>query len=66
MRRGSDIMKRSTNGILTSHVGSLPRSAELLAQLQAKDTGEDHHREALARRVATSVTDVVRRQAESA
>jgi 5-methyltetrahydropteroyltriglutamate--homocysteine methyltransferase len=57
-------MKRSTSRVLTSHVGSLPRSAQLLAQLQAKDTGEDHDREALARRVATSVTDVVRRQAE--
>jgi len=57
-------MKRSTKRILTSHAGSLPRPIELIAQLVAKDNGQDHDREALAKRVAASVADVVRRQAE--
>jgi 5-methyltetrahydropteroyltriglutamate--homocysteine methyltransferase len=56
-------MKLSTSRVLTSHVGSLPRPVDLLAQLQAKDTGEDHDREGLAQRVAASVTGIVRRQA---
>jgi 5-methyltetrahydropteroyltriglutamate--homocysteine methyltransferase len=57
-------MQRSTDRILTSHVGSLPRSPALYARLQAKEAGEPTDA-ALARDVAASVSDVVARQIES-
>ena len=33
-------MKRSTQRILTTHVGSLPRPPDLLEMIQAKERGE--------------------------
>ena len=58
-------MKRSADAILTSHCGSLPRPRELLAPLHAKDAGDPHDADDLARRVRGSVTEVVRRQADT-
>ena len=58
-------MKRSTQRILTTHVGSLPRPPDLLQMIQAKERGEPLHTEAFARRVASAVAEVVRKQAES-
>ncbi len=55
-------MRQSIERILTTHTGSLPRPAELLAPLQAKDNGESYDAAALADRVAASVTEIVRRQ----
>ncbi len=57
-------MKRSTDRILTSHCGSLPRPRELLAPLHAKDAGDAYDPDDLARRVRASVREVVRKQAE--
>jgi len=57
-------MKRSTDRILTSHCGSLPRPRELLAPLHAKDGGDPYDADDLARRVRASVREVVRKQAE--
>src|SRR4051794_19023774 len=57
-------MKRSTDRIITTHVGSMPQSTELLRLAFAKDAGQPYDREAYARQVRESVTDVVRRQAE--
>jgi 5-methyltetrahydropteroyltriglutamate--homocysteine methyltransferase len=57
-------VKRSSDRILTTHCGSLPRPRELLAPLHAKDAGLPHDRDALAARVRDSVADVVRRQVE--
>jgi 5-methyltetrahydropteroyltriglutamate--homocysteine methyltransferase len=62
-------VKRSTNRILTSHCGSLPRPRELLVPLHAKDSGDTPSgdrlgSDELARRVAASVHDVVRKQAD--
>lgn len=57
-------MKRSTNRILTTHCGSLPRPRELLAPLQAKDGGDPYDADDLARRVRSSVIEVVRKQAD--
>ncbi len=51
--------------ILTTHVGSLPRPDDLLAVLHAKYAGEDYDGDELARLVARSVVDVVRRQVET-
>ena len=58
-------MKRSTQRILTTHVGSLPRPPDLLQMIQAKERGEPLDAEAYARRVASAVAEVVRKQAES-
>ncbi|MDQ3656679.1 MAG: cobalamin-independent methionine synthase II family protein [Chloroflexota bacterium] len=57
-------MKRSTDRILTTHTGSLPRSPELTAALERRDRGERENGE-LAALVREGVMDVVRRQAEA-
>jgi 5-methyltetrahydropteroyltriglutamate--homocysteine methyltransferase len=57
-------MKRSTSRIVTTHVGSLPRPAELIPMLVAKDSGQPYDEEDLTRRVQESVRTVVRKQAE--
>ena len=57
-------MKRSEHRVLTTHVGSLPRPAELLLPLALKDAGEDYDRADTAARVGRSVLDVVQRQAK--
>ena len=54
-------MRHSTDRILTSHVGSLPRSPELYARLQAKEAGEAPD-PTLAADIAASVTDIVTHQ----
>jgi len=57
-------VQRSTDRIITTHAGSLPRPPELLPALTAKDNGEPYDAPALAAAVRASVFDVVRRQAE--
>jgi 5-methyltetrahydropteroyltriglutamate--homocysteine methyltransferase len=58
-------MKRSTNRFLTTHMGSLARPDDLSAMLTAKDAGEPYDADALARRVAEAVTEVVKEQAQN-
>ena len=58
-------MKRSTDRILTTHTGSLPRPAELLEDLVRRDRGEAVDAAALDARVREAVADSVRRQAEA-
>ena len=58
-------MKQSTERILTTHVGSLPRPSDLLEMIQAKERGEAFDAAALSARVKGTVAEVVRRQAES-
>ncbi len=55
-------MKRSTDRILTTHVGSLPRPADLLPLIRAKERGQSYDPTAFAARVRGAVTDIVRRQ----
>lgn len=55
-------MKRSTDRILTTHVGSLPRPADLLDMLEAKERGEAVEADALAARVAKAIDDIVAAQ----
>jgi len=55
-------MLRSSERIITTHCGSLPRPDALLAPLRAKDAGEAYDAAALARAVRQSVIDVVGRQ----
>ncbi len=55
-------MKRSTDRTLTTHIGSLPRPAELAEMIQAKVDGEPVDADAYARHVQSAVEDVVRLQ----
>ena len=57
-------VKRSTERILTTHVGSLVKPDDLQEMITAKDTGQPYDEQALAKRVSSAVADVVRRQAE--
>jgi 5-methyltetrahydropteroyltriglutamate--homocysteine methyltransferase len=57
-------MKRSTERILVTHAGSLPRPDELTPMLSAKNEGRAYDREAFSARVQSAVADVVRKQAE--
>src|SRR6185295_8757929 len=56
-------MRRSTGRILTTHVGSLIRPAPLLPYIRAKQSGEPYDERGYAECLASSVADVVRRQA---
>jgi 5-methyltetrahydropteroyltriglutamate--homocysteine methyltransferase len=58
-------MKRSTDRILTTHTGSLPRPPDLLSELQRRDRGEPVDEAALSAQVRDAVADVVRRQADA-
>jgi 5-methyltetrahydropteroyltriglutamate--homocysteine methyltransferase len=58
-------MKRSTERILTTHTGSLPRPADLTATLEAIDDGKASPSEAFDARVGRAVADVVRQQVEA-
>src|SRR5262249_56178743 len=49
--------------ILTTHTGSLPRPADLVAQLNSKELGEPYDRNAFAERIRHAVFKIVRRQA---
>lgn len=55
-------MKLSTERILTTHVGSLPRPAAILAPLQAQATGQPYDAAALIRDTAAAVVEVVKQQ----
>ncbi len=52
-------MLRSTDRILTTHAGSLPRAADWLAMFSQRDTADP---EALAARGRQAVADVARQQ----
>ena len=56
-------MKTSTDRILTTHVGSLPRSQEVTDVLFARETGEPMAKGAAV--IAAAVKDVVRKQVEA-
>lgn len=58
-------MKRSTERILTTHCGSLPRPKELLDLMKARAQGAPYDAVAYGERVRTAVTDVVRQQIET-
>src|SRR3954451_21095093 len=58
-------MKRSTDRILTTHVGSLPRPDDLRAMIMQKQRGEAIDEAAFAARVKRAVAETVRLQAET-
>jgi 5-methyltetrahydropteroyltriglutamate--homocysteine methyltransferase len=57
-------VKRSTEHILTTHTGSLPRPPELLDALQSRDRGKGDGKR-LDEQVRAAVADVVRHQADA-
>jgi 5-methyltetrahydropteroyltriglutamate--homocysteine methyltransferase len=58
-------MKRSTDRILTTHVGSLIRPPQLQELLRARQKGEGFDQKAYDRCLTESVADVVRTQAKT-
>jgi 5-methyltetrahydropteroyltriglutamate--homocysteine methyltransferase len=58
-------MKHSTDRILTTHVGSLPRPPDLLAFLEAREMGQEFDQAAFERCLAASVEEVVRNQVDA-
>jgi 5-methyltetrahydropteroyltriglutamate--homocysteine methyltransferase len=58
-------MKRSTDRILTTHVGSLVRPPRLVEIMWAKESGQAYDQEELATRVRGSVREVVQKQVEA-
>ena len=57
-------MKRSSDRILTTHVGSLPRPADLLTMMDAREKGVAFDAKAYDARLRQSVAEVVNKQAE--
>src|SRR5918995_782268 len=58
-------MKRSTDRILTTHVGSLARPIELLDTLKERENDRPYDAELLDRQITEAVADRVRQQVES-
>ncbi len=58
-------MKRSTDRLLTTHTGSLPRPKDLLALLQDREEGRLSAEAALHDRARSAVLDIVKKQAEA-
>jgi 5-methyltetrahydropteroyltriglutamate--homocysteine methyltransferase len=58
-------MKRSTDRILTTHCGSLPRPHDLLDLMKAKISGQPYDVEAYGRRVRSAVAESVKKQIET-
>jgi 5-methyltetrahydropteroyltriglutamate--homocysteine methyltransferase len=58
-------MKLSKERMLTTHVGSLARSASLIPLLRLREEGQPYDREELARVVRESVAEVVHKQVEA-
>jgi 5-methyltetrahydropteroyltriglutamate--homocysteine methyltransferase len=56
-------MKHSTDRILTTHCGSLPRPKDLLDLMKARIKGEPCDEQVYARRVRSAVAEIVRKQA---
>ena len=58
-------MKRSTDRILTTHVGSLARPHELLDTMKEKENGRPYDAACSTARSADAVADVVAQQVEA-
>lgn len=58
-------MKRSTERILTTHTGSLPRPPDLLAMLEARADGLPYDEQAFGARVKGAVSEIVQQQVDA-
>jgi 5-methyltetrahydropteroyltriglutamate--homocysteine methyltransferase len=63
-RQGEHRVKRSSERILVTHVGSLARPQDLMEMLVARNEGKPYDGAALARRAREAVADVVQKQVE--
>src|SRR5262245_23129654 len=57
-------MKRSTDRILTTHAGSLPKPSDLDTMLRAQEAGQPYDAPALQQCLARAVAEVVQQQTE--
>ncbi len=57
-------MKKSDTRILTTHTGSLPRPADLMALLNAKELDQPYDADTFDARVRKAIADIVRQQAD--
>ncbi len=57
-------MKRSTDRILVTHVGSLARPDDLWKMLNAKLEGQPYDQKAFAKRLRSAVAEVVKQQVD--
>jgi len=57
-------VKRSTDHIVVTHCGSLPRPESVLPLLSARDSGQEYDVAGLADRLAESVCELVHRQVD--
>jgi len=58
-------VKTSADRILTTHVGSLPRPAEVVDLLFAQDKGEPYDEEVFDKTIADAIADAVRLQSDA-
>src|SRR5919106_4841437 len=58
-------MRRSTERILTTHVGSLIRPPALLPLIRAKQSGQTYDQDAYQRELSAAVAEVVRQQRDA-
>src|SRR3569833_3439592 len=57
-------MKTSSRRFLTTHTGSLPRPADLVETLNAKEMGQSYDEKVLAARVQRAISEIVARQCD--
>jgi 5-methyltetrahydropteroyltriglutamate--homocysteine methyltransferase len=57
-------MKRGTERVLTTHIGSLPRPHDVWELVDAKDRGKPYDQDLLAKRLKSAVAEIVRKQVE--
>ena len=58
-------MQRSSERVLTTHTGSLPRPADLVTLLNAKELSSSYDHVAYKERIRRAVSEIVRKQAET-
>jgi len=58
-------MKRSTDRILTTHAGSLPRPDDLVAMVEGKDQQQVQRNDVFDRRVQEAVRELVQKQIDA-
>src|SRR6185437_13435107 len=61
---GGNAMRNSSERIITTHAGSLPRPDDLIELNRARQEGESNDEAGYQARLASAVGDVVRRQRE--
>jgi 5-methyltetrahydropteroyltriglutamate--homocysteine methyltransferase len=58
-------MKHSSDRVLTTHTGSLPRPADLVGMLNTREVGEPYDRRALEARVRRAIGEIVLKQSDA-